>query len=134
MKNRVITACAVLIAGILVLSGCSSNNGSIMNMNAKDFSAKTQQAGVVVLDVRTPGEFSQGHIQGAMNIDVESSTFNSEMAKLDKTKSYAVYCHSGNRSGVATKAMAKAGFKHLFNLENGISDWMAQGMPTVMSK
>ena len=104
-----------------------------MNMNAKDFSAKTQEAGVVVLDVRTPGEFSQGHIQGAMNIDVEASTFDSEIAKLDMTKSYAVYCHSGNRSEVATKAMAKAGFKHLFNLENGISDWMAQGMPTVMS-
>ena len=72
-------------------------------------------------------------IQGAMNIDVEASTFDSEIAKLDKTKTYAVYCHSGNRSGVATQAMAKAGFTHLFNLQNGIADWMGQGMPTVMN-
>jgi len=133
MKKRFVAGFVVLLAGALILSGCSSKAGAITNMNVKDFSAKTQEAGVVVLDVRTPGEFSQGHIQGAINIDVEASTFDSEIAKLDKTKTYAVYCHSGNRSGVATQAMAKDGFTHLFNLQNGISDWMAQGMPTVTS-
>lgn len=133
MKKRIVAGFVVLVAGALILSGCSSKAGAITNMNVKDFSAKTQEAGVVVLDVRTPGEFSQGHIQGAINIDVEASTFDSEIAKLDKTKTYAVYCHSGNRSGVATKAMAKAGFTHLFNLQSGIADWMAQGMPTVTS-
>lgn len=134
MKKRFVAGIVVLVAGVLILSGCSSKASAISNVNVKDFAAKTQQAGVIVLDVRTPGEFSQGHIQGAMNIDVEASTFDSEIAKLDKTKTYAVYCHSGNRSGVATQAMAKAGFTHMFNLENGISDWMAQGMPTVMSQ
>lgn len=133
MKKKYVAGLVLLAAGVLILSGCSSKGSAITNMNAKDFSAKTQQAGVVVLDVRTPGEFSQGHIQGAMNIDVEARTFLSEISKLDKNKTYAVYCHSGNRSGVATKAMAKAGFTHLYNLENGIADWMAQGMPTVMS-
>jgi phage shock protein E len=133
MKKRFVAGIVVLVAGTLILSGCSSKASAITNVNVKDFAAKTQEAGVVVLDVRTPGEFVQGHIQGAMNIDVEASTFDAEIAKLDKTKTYAVYCHSGNRSGVATQAMAKAGFTHLFNLENGISDWMAQGMPTVMS-
>lgn len=133
MKKRYVAGLVLLAAGVLILGGCSSKGSAITNMNTKDFSEKTQQAGVVVLDVRTPGEFSQGHIQGAMNIDVEAPTFSSEIAKLDKTKTYAVYCRSGNRSGVATKAMAKAGFTHLYNLENGITDWMAQGMPTVMS-
>lgn len=133
MKKRVIASLVVLVASVLILSGCSSKAGAIMNMSAQDFSAKTQEAGVVVLDVRTPGEFSQGHIQGAMNIDVEATTFASEIAKLDETKTYAVYCHSGRRSGLATQAMAKAGFTHLFNLQNGIADWMSQGMPTVMS-
>jgi phage shock protein E len=132
-EKRVVASVIVLLAGVLILSGCSSKPGALTNMNVKDFAAKTQEAGVVVLDVRTPGEFSQGHIQGAVNIDVEASTFNSEIAKLDKSKTYAVYCHSGNRSGVATQAMAKAGFTHLFNLKNGISDWMSQGMPTVVS-
>ncbi len=131
MNKKVVAA--ALIAGVLLLAGCSSNKGAITNMNAKDFSAITQQSNVVLLDVRTPGEFSQGHIEGAMNIDVEASTFDSEIAKLDKTKTYAVYCHSGRRSGIATQAMAKMGFTHLYNLQNGLSDWMSQGMMTVTS-
>ena len=133
MKRRVVAGFVVVIAGILLLSGCSSKTEAITNMNVKDFSAKTQESGVVTLDVRTPGEFSQGHIKGAMNIDVEASTFGSEIAKLDKNKTYAVYCHSGRRSGIATAAMAKLGFKHLFNLQNGLSDWMSQGMMVVTS-
>ena len=133
MNKRVVASIVVLIAGVLILSGCSSRSGAIMNMNAQDFAAKIQERGVVVLDVRTPSEFNQGHIQGAVNMDVEASAFESNMSKLDKTKSYAVYCRSGNRSGVATHAMAKAGFTRLFNLENGMNDWMSQSMPTVMS-
>jgi phage shock protein E len=133
MKKRIVVRIVALLAGVLVLSACSAKSGSIMNMNAKDFAAKTHDAGVVILDVRTPAEFNQGHIQGAVNMDVEASTFDSNMAKLDKTKSYAVYCRSGNRSVVATQAMSKAGFTHLYNLENGINDWMSRGMPTVMS-
>lgn len=133
MNKRVFSAVVALTAGVLLLAGCSSNKGAIINMNAKDFSAIAQQADVVILDVRTPGEFSQGHIKGAMNIDVEASTFDSEIGKLDKSKTYAVYCHSGRRSGISTQTMAKMGFKHLYNLENGLSDWMSQGMMTVTS-
>ncbi len=133
MNKRVLSAVIALTAGVLLLAGCSSNKGAITNTNVKDFSAIAQQTNVVILDVRTPGEFSQGHIEGAMNIDVEASTFDSEIAKLDKSKTYAVYCHSGRRSGIATQSMAKMGFKHLYNLENGLSDWMSQGMMTVTS-
>lgn len=133
MNKRVLSAVVALTAGVLLLAGCSSNKAAITNMNVKDFSTIAQQADVVILDVRTPGEFSQGHIEGAMNIDVEASTFDSEIAKLDKSKTYAVYCHSGRRSGIATQTMAKMGFKHLYNLQNGLSDWMSQGMMTVTS-
>ena len=122
-----------IIAGALILTGCSSSKGAITNMNSSDFSNKIKQSGVVILDVRTPSEFSAGHIQGAMNIDVEASSFSSEIAKLDKSKTFAVYCHSGRRSGIATATMARAGFEHLFNLQNGLSDWMAHGMMMVAS-
>lgn len=102
-------------------------------MNAQGFSAKAQESGVVILDVRTPDEFKQGHISGAINIDVESTSFKNEVLKLDKLKTYAVYCHSGRRSGIATGQMEKLGFTHLFNLQNGLSDWISQGMPVVAS-
>lgn len=133
MKKRLVVGLIALVGGVLILSGCSSKASAITNMNAKDFSSMTQQSNVVTVDVRTPSEFSQGHIQGAMNIDVESPTFDSQIAKLDKSKTYAVYCHSGNRSGLATQAMAKVGFTHIYNLQNGLSDWMARGMMTVTS-
>lgn len=131
MKKRNLVI--VLIAGVLALTGCSSSRDSIVNMNATDFSKKIQESGVVVLDVRTSSEFAQGHISGAVNVDVEAPSFNSEISKLDKTKTYAVYCHSGRRSAIATAAMAKMGFNHLFNLQNGFSDWMAHGMMVVRS-
>jgi len=131
MQKKVLAGVAIVVAGVLILTGCSTSKGAITNLNVKEFSAKTQEAGIVTIDVRTAGEFSQGHIAGAMNIDVEASTFQNEVSKLDKTKTYAVYCQSGRRSGIATAQMEKIGFTHLFNLQNGISDWMAQGMPMV---
>lgn len=134
MKNRILAGVAAIAAGVLVLSGCSASGGATSNMDAQEFSAKTQEAGVVTLDVRTPDEFNQGHIAGAINIDVEASTFENEVSKLDKSKSYAVYCQSGRRSGIATGQMEKLGFANLSNLQNGILDWMAQGMPVVTAK
>ncbi|MDP1719471.1 MAG: rhodanese-like domain-containing protein [Candidatus Nanopelagicaceae bacterium] len=133
MRKETLLSMVALATGVLVLSGCSSSSGSVTSMDAQSFSKKTQEAGVVTLDVRTRGEFSQGHIAGAINIDVESDTFQNEVSKLDKTKTYAVYCQSGRRSGIATDEMKKLGFEHLFNLSNGMNDWMSQGMQLVVS-
>ena len=78
------------LVAALTLTACSSGGGAVTNLSAAEFSTKSQEAGVVTLDVRTPGEFMTGHIAGAINIDVEATTFDSEIAKLDKTKTYAV--------------------------------------------
>lgn len=120
---------AVLFASTLALTSCGSSSAT--NLGASDFQAKTQEAGVVVLDVRTAGEFAMGHIENAININVEGMTFNSDIAQLDKTKTYAVYCHSGRRSGIAVDAMAEAGFTSLFNLDGGIQVWQSAGLPLV---
>ena len=116
----------------LVLAGCSSTS-TATNLDAAAFSAKTAEASVITLDVRTPGEFMVGHIQGAINIDVEGLQFESEIAKLDKSATYAVYCHSGRRSAIAVETMSKNGFKSLFNLTNGVADWQANNLPLVTS-
>lgn len=120
---------AVLFASTLTLTSCGSSSAT--NLGASDFQAKTQETGVVVLDVRTAGEFAMGHIENAININVEGMTFNSDIAQLDKTKTYAVYCHSGRRSGIAVDAMAEAGFTSLFNLDGGIQVWQSAGLPLV---
>ncbi|MBD1262913.1 rhodanese-like domain-containing protein [Maribacter polysiphoniae] len=77
-----------------------------------------------VLDVRTPAEFQQGFIPDASNIDIYlGQQFVSELEKLDKSKSYYVYCRSGARSGQACNIMKGMGFKKAFNLQGGIMAW-----------
>lgn len=113
----------LLLAGTLV--ACSSDAG-VRNLNTEEFIAKTQEANVVVIDVRTAGEFAQGHLTNAINIDVEAGVFDQEILKLDKTATYAVYCRSGRRSGIATEKMAKAGFASVFNMQRGGFEDLAQ--------
>jgi rhodanese-related sulfurtransferase len=122
----------LIIASALVLSGCSSSP-SATNLDSAGFAGKIVETDVVTLDVRTAGEFLAGHINGAINIDVEGNTFDAEIANLDKLKTYSVYCQSGRRSLIAVEKMASAGFDSLFNLENGIADWSTSGWPVVTS-
>lgn len=74
----------------------------------------------VLVDVRTPGEFLSGHIDKAVNIDFENQSFISELKKLDTTKTYFVYCRSGNRSGQAVSLMKANGIKNIYELQGGI--------------
>lgn len=77
----------------------------------------------IILDVRTPEEFAEGHLPNAINIDVTNTNFEEEVNKLDKKLSYLVYCRSGKRSSAATSKMATLGFQKITNLEGGISNW-----------
>jgi rhodanese-related sulfurtransferase len=120
---------AIIVSALLVLTGCSS--ASSADLNATDFQAKTQESGVITLDVRTPGEFMEGHLVNAINIDVENPSFASEIEKLDKTATYAVYCRSGRRSANAISKMKDAGFTNMFNLNAGVQEWAQAGLPLV---
>ena len=122
---------AALVISAIALAGCSSGNSATENVNVNEFSEVIKDAGVVILDVRTAEEFAQGHIAGSINIDVSSSDFVAKVSELDKTKTYAVYCRSGNRSAVATAEMEKLGFTSLYNMTGGAIDWSAAGFPLV---
>ena len=119
-----------LIGSILLLAGCSSSSSAV-DLSVNEFSAKVAEAGVITLDVRTPGEFMGGYIEGAKNIDFQSGNFENEIAALDKNATYAVYCRSGNRSGQAVKVMHDAGFHSVYNLNGGVIDWANAGLPLV---
>jgi phage shock protein E len=86
--------------------------------------------GVTVIDVRTAPEFAAGHVEGAMNIDVEGGAFSAGIAELDPSATYIVYCQSGRRSALAAAAMVEAGFTQVFDM-GGIQDWLAAGLPVV---
>lgn len=89
---------------------------------------KCIDGGAVVLDVRTKDEYYGGHIPGSVNIDIHSENFNEEVSKLDKERSYVVCCASGARSARATEAMENLGFKDVYNLSGGMTEWKKEGM------
>ncbi|MCB0698155.1 MAG: rhodanese-like domain-containing protein, partial [Chitinophagaceae bacterium] len=83
----------------------------------------------VVLDVRTPGEFKEGYIKDARNLDWNNSSFMSEAGKLDKSKPTFVYCLSGGRSHSAANALRDMGFSDVYELDGGIMQWRRAGLP-----
>lgn len=86
----------------------------------KEKFASTKDA--VLVDVRTAGEFSGGTIKGSKNIDFMSSSFKDQFLKLDKNKTYFLFCRSGNRSGQACNLLSKEGYK-VYNLSGGVGAW-----------
>ncbi|TGE24532.1 rhodanese-like domain-containing protein [Hymenobacter aquaticus] len=84
---------------------------------------------VVVLDVRTPEEFATGHLAGAQNLNFRDPNFPTQLAALDTTKTYVLYCASGNRSGKAAVLMQEKGFRKLVNA-GAFKDLKAAGMKT----
>lgn len=80
-----------------------------------------------VIDVRTPGEFVTGSLPGAKNIDFMAADFKDQLAKLDKTKTYAVVCQVGKRSGASAQMMADMGFQHVWALTGGLDAWTRDG-------
>ena len=85
----------------------------------------------VILDVRTPEEFADGYIEGAINLDYHAENFSDELNKLDKNKTYLVYCRSGKRSAGALNMMEELGFNEAYNMLGGIIDWEEAGLPTI---
>lgn len=126
LMKKTILAIASLVSAALFLTACSSDSAA-QKVSPKEFSEVIADPTIVILDVRTPQEFAEGHLANAINIDFQSGNFEQEIASLDKTKTYAVYCRSGNRSGQAVKVMAKAGFTSMYDMDGGIIDWQAAG-------
>lgn len=90
-----------------------------------------QSTNVMVLDVRTPKEFKAGHLAGARAINFYDADFKDQVAGLDKTKTYIVFCAVGGRSAKACSIMAELGFQDVRNVEGGMKAWEKAGKKTV---
>jgi len=84
----------------------------------------------VILDVRTPAEFAEEHIEYAINLDYYSETFRDDLDKLNKTKTYLIYCRTGSRGESSLAIMKELGFREVYNISGGITEWKAEGFPT----
>jgi len=88
-----------------------------------------QRAGLLVLDVREPGEWQEGHIEDAMHMPFY--TIETRLAELDAAQPSAVICGSGQRSAVAAAILQRHGFQRIFNVSGGMEAWKQARLPEV---
>ncbi len=94
------------------------------NIDSQEFHSKLKESDhPYLIDVRTPEEYNESHIPGALNINIQDPDFQDKIDELPEGKEYLVYCRSGGRSARACQMMATQGLENLYNLEGGILDW-----------
>ena len=121
----------VLLFGVMFFFGCKAQN-SVKVLTAEEFAAAVKaDKKAVVLDVRRPDEFAAGHIEGAVLLNfLDTVSFNAGVEKLDKSKTYYIYCRSGRRSNNAAVILQKKGFT-VFDLGGGFLSWQRYNLPWV---
>jgi rhodanese-related sulfurtransferase len=134
MKNRMKLLLATAALGAVVVAGCSSSTSASVETVAPVTAAEiiTTESDEIVLDIRTPEEYDQGIIEGAINIDFYDNDFAVQLDALDKDAHYVVYCNSGNRSGQANSTFDDLGFTNVTEIDGGITNWYAEGLPVVL--
>lgn len=100
---RAVVALALAVTATLGLAGCATEKVDMATVAA-------------VIDVRTPAEFTSGHLEGALNLDIQGMTFMEEIATLDPDATYLVYCRSGSRAAAAVDTMKSIGIDNVTNL------------------
>ena len=116
------------MAALVGLTGCGTQR--FTTLSPGEFQSSVADRSVQLVDVRTPDEYAEQHIPGAINIDVYEDDFIDQCkARLDKDRPVAVYCRSGKRSANAAGLLRKAGFKPVLNLDGGIMAWLDAAKP-----
>jgi rhodanese-related sulfurtransferase len=133
MNSRTRALIASVMLGAVVVAGCSSSTAA-METVSPDTAATiiAEDSNEVILDIRTPEEYDQGIIEGAINIDFYEPTFAADLDALDKDAHYVVYCRSDNRSGQAMSTFADLGFTNVTEIDGGIANWYEAGLPVVL--
>ena len=137
LKNFMVLVLSVsLVIGVALTGGCVLNGTALIeDITPQEaftlIQSNQDNPDFVIIDVRTPQEFAEEHIENATNIDFYSEAFQDMLNNLDKNKAYLIYCRSGGRSGNALNIMAELNFKEVYNVSGGIIAWNAEGLPTV---
>ncbi len=99
-------------------------------ISTKAYNLLNKDTSIVVIDVRTPREFTLGHIKRAVNINIANQDFTKKIDALNpKDKTYLVYCRTHNRSNVAVKYMLENGFTDVYQMVDGFSGWAKNNLP-----
>jgi rhodanese-related sulfurtransferase len=116
------------VIGLFFLIPFISSAQTSSDVDAETFRKLMKKKSNIVIDLRTPGEIkSKGKIKDAMEIDFLATDAEDKIKKLDKSKTYLVYCAGGGRSSDCKELMVKEGFKNVVNLQKGFDDWKKKG-------
>ena len=136
MKKKFIACiliCLMLTLGFGLTAFCLQDANTVLTISPKAASDLIAQRkgddNFVVLDIRTPAEFEAGHLPNSIMIDFYSNSFADELKQLDKTKTYLIYCRSGNRSGRSMELIRKLKFHKVYHMDSGIIGWESEGLP-----
>lgn len=108
----------------MFLSSCTETKKEIVTLAITEYDSTIMESGVLI-DVRTPEEFAEGHLPNAINIDVKNDNFTEKMGEIKKKETVYLYCRSGKRSLKATSILDTLGYKKIFNLDGGFLAWDA---------
>lgn len=124
-------AALAMALGVL-LAGCTTATDETVRLvspaAAAELLADTADP-EIVLDVRTPDEYNEGHLADAVLIDFYEADFRDQLAELDRDANYVLYCRSGNRSAEAATLMEELGFSSVDEVDGGIVEWLEAGLP-----
>jgi rhodanese-related sulfurtransferase len=133
MRFRITRLITLTLAGSLLLAACGSDSTAavVETVDAGTAAGFVADAETVLLDIRTPEEFTEARIDGAVNIDFYAPDFAEQIADLDRDTTYVVYCRSGNRSGQAMELFRDLEFNDVHEIGGGILAWLDAGLATV---
>ncbi|MBT4135357.1 rhodanese-like domain-containing protein [archaeon] len=110
----------------------NNDNKNILSISVKDAEAlikdNENSKDFIILDVRTSEEYEEGHLKGAIKLDMGSSDFDEVLGKLDKNFKYLIYCRTDARSSEVLELMNKQGFVNVYNMNGGILEWIEKGL------
>ena len=136
MKKKLITYAIpvfIICLGFVLPSLRAQDSEGITTVSAKQaadlIDKHSEDKDFAILDIRTPGEFQAGHLARSIPIDFYSQSFADQLNRLDKKKTYLVYCRTGNRSTSSLSLFKKLKFEKIYHMSNGISGWKSQDLP-----
>ena len=118
----------LILTIITVLFNCNQTaNLTFQDIDSDELELMISKKDLILLDVRTTTEYSNGHLISAVNINYYGDNFDDEIDKLDKSKPIIVYCKSGGRSSKSALKLVEKGFEEIYNLKGGFDQWIFHG-------
>ena len=117
----------IVILLLIFIFSCELLNSPEINIISESDFNELQDSDYTLIDVRTQDEFDLGHIDGAINLDFYSETFQNDILSLPKNETIVLYCRTNNRSSKTANILKENGFKEISVLEGGITEWVKNG-------